>query len=107
MQYSKETLEQLKNNYSRHNASNSLEDEVFDLIEQLENKQEYKKAANVLSIYINFAANKFHSVLLEQDREIVKLLINNNLVSYKKIDDNVLISRITRSGFQSINNYMI
>src|SRR5690554_214773 len=90
------------------------EDKIFEEIEELENKSLHREAANLLSIYISFAAHRTHKIRMEAKRECVKLLLENNLVSFivEKLDEEskpeiVLISKIVKSGIQNIHNYTI
>lgn len=100
-------LESLSKIYlSRYDSE--FEDDIFDEIEKLEREEEHVKAANLFSIYINFTASKYHSILLNYNRECVKLLIANNLVCFEKRSDEIVaISRKTQVGNQNIFNYTI
>ena len=107
MKYSEKTLETLKNSYSSR-LDGELENEVFEEIENLESQNLLISPTNLLSIYVNFAMPKTHKLRMEKNREIVKMLIKHNLCSFQDCDGNtVLISRITKSGIQSISNYTL
>ena len=107
MKYSEKSLEVLKNCYNSR-VDGELENEVFAEIENLESENLVINPTNLLSIYVNFAMPKTHKLRMEKNREIVKMLIKHKLCSFQDYDENtVLISKITKSGIQSIFNYTI
>lgn len=84
------------------------ENEIFDEIEELEEKEEHRKAANLLSIYINFISRRTHGILINKSRDCVKLLIEANLVNVEDAgEDAVYISKKTQTGKQSVYNYTV
>lgn len=108
--FAKEKLIALKNIERKRYAllGHNLEDEVFEEIEILEKENDHLAAANLLSIYINFACYKNHSLLMNSDRECVILLIGHGLVSHvNQKNGATLISRKSKSGLQNIYNYTI
>ena len=104
------TLEDLSKQYHRSNTgSGGIEDAVFAEIERLESEEEYLRAANVLSIYVNFAMYKHAEILIDETRECVSLLVEHNLINFRKNGNSrgILISSKKQSGKQSIRNYTI
>ena len=105
MEYSKKTLETIRT--LEHNKEN--ENIVFKLVEELESEEQHVEAANVISVYLNFVAPRTHEILIEKNRECVKMLIRHGLASIRQCDnvDNVYLSRITKLGIQSVPKYTI
>lgn len=104
------TLEDLSKQYNRSNAGNGgIEDAVFAEIERLESEEEHVRAANILSIYINFAMYKFSEILIDETRECVSLLVEHNLINFRKNGNSqgILISKKTRACEQNVRNYTI
>jgi len=84
------------------------EDEIFYEIEELEKKEDHKKAANLLSIYINFMTRQTYRILINKSRKCVKLLIKADLVNSQDAgEDAIYIYKKTRLGMQAVSNYSL
>lgn len=100
-----DNLEWLASKESYHRVT---EDEIFNEIEELEKRFDNKKAANLLSIYVNFRMPKHHKILINKSRLCVKWLIEANLVNFQEAEgDAVYISRRAQTGIQTVYNYTL
>lgn len=105
IKYSKETLDFI----ASHSSYGKIdEDEIFKEIEELEAKEEHIKAANLLSVYVNFAMSKNRKILITKSRKCVSVLINAGLINFEDLgDDKVYISRKPTTGIQGAHNYTL
>lgn len=92
----------------RESYKNIDQDKIFEEIEELEKRFDHKKAANLLSIYINFAMHKNDKILINKSRRCVELLIEANLINFQEAgEDAIYIFRTVILGKQSTANYTL
>jgi hypothetical protein len=97
-------LEEIRKLYKNVN-----EDRVLEDVEILEKEGRHKEAANVLSVYVNFSISQFNKILINKNRESIKLLIQADLVNFQNRGyDYIVISRKIKADLlQSVYNYII
>ena len=84
------------------------EDEVFLMIEQLEEAGHAHEAARIFLAYVNLVMDKRHKIVLEADRPFLKLIrhIKRHLLNESICDGSSYIIRcITQTGIQSDHRY--